>query len=232
MAAPFPPPTHDNSDDPFDTLLTLEDTLYTTAYTLGTTAGSLAGRIEGRIFGLENGFEKFAALGALHGRGVVWASRLPSLATTPSTAKTPTPHSHSASTASPPINGSFLPHLTETPRLTSNTTLLHALTDPLTFSTSNTEEAVADFDDRCKRASAKAKVIERIVGENAPPTSPTPPENTKEVTTNEPPQSKQNLAPTKTPQKPARRANVKVAGQGPKKGDDSIEDFTGSRFLR
>jgi hypothetical protein len=75
--------TQEDLSDPFDTLLTLEDTLYTTAYSLGVSDGAHAGRIEGRIFGLEKGFDKFAELGQLHGRSVVWGARLPSL--TPST---------------------------------------------------------------------------------------------------------------------------------------------------
>ena len=42
---------------------------------------------------------------------------------------------------------------------------LHALAESESLSTENTEEAVADFDDRCKRAHAKAKIIERMAGE-------------------------------------------------------------------
>lgn len=98
-------------------------------------------------------------------------------------------------------------------RLQNNITLLHSLTDPLTFSTDNTEEAVADFDDRFKRAGAKAKVVERIVGENDAASSSKSPDGS-----------------------PARGKSgpVRVAGEGKKerKGDDSIEDFAGSRLLR
>ncbi|KAI4642561.1 uncharacterized protein J4E79_011443 [Alternaria viburni] len=149
-----PPTTRTPSPDPFDALLTLEDTLYTTAYNLGATSGAHAGRIEGRIFGLEKGFEKFASLGELHGRSVVWGSRLPGLT---SNAVSTTKHEEE--------EGKTLPQLKSNERLRNNTTLLHSLTDPLTFDTANTEEGVADFDDRFKRAGAKAKVIERIVGE-------------------------------------------------------------------
>jgi hypothetical protein len=74
----MPSPSADPTD-PFDDLLTLEDTLYTAAYDLGVSDGAHAGRIEGRIFGLEKGFEKFAELGQLHGRSVIWGSRLPGL---------------------------------------------------------------------------------------------------------------------------------------------------------
>jgi hypothetical protein len=81
-----------------------------------------------------------------------------------------------------------------TPRLQSHVSTLHALTDPATFSTLNTEDAVADYDDRFKRAGAKAKIIERIA------TSSTTVDGAHKKTTT--------------------------------KGDDNMEDFSGSRFLR
>ncbi|KAH4053669.1 hypothetical protein HBH49_086900 [Parastagonospora nodorum] len=184
--------TH-SSADPFDmsSLLTLEDTLYTTAYAQGASDGSRAGRIEGRIFGLEKGFEKFAALGELHGRSVVWGAR----ALTTTTAAVEKEQKEGMER---------MPNLSQNQRLVNNVTLLHSLTDPMTFSTENTEEAVADFDDRVKRAGAKAKVIERIVGETG-------------------------KSPDGSPARGKAR-NVKL-NEG-KKGDDSIEDFAGSRLLR
>jgi hypothetical protein len=190
---------HALSDDPFDSLLTLEDTLYTTAYTSGINAGSRAGRIEGRVFGLEQGFEKFATLGELHGRSVVWGARA---------LTSPTPQSTSPSAAGVKegeIGDEQIPtfHPTST-RLLNNITLLHSLTDPETFSTENTEEAVADFDDRVRRAGAKAKVVERIVGEN-----------------------KVAAEGAKSP----KRGTESDKGNA-KKGDDSMEDFAGSRLLR
>ena len=212
--------TRTPSPDPFDALLTLEDTLYTTAYNLGVSDGAHAGRIEGRIFGLEKGFEKFASLGELHGRSVVWGSRLLGLTSN----STPTLNTEQKESVEVGIEekakeeGKTLPPLPNNSRLLNNTTLLHSLTDPLTFDTTNTEEGVADFDDRFKRAGAKAKVIERIVGE-----------------------AESNSASTKSPdgsRSPARGKTgpVRVTGQskagGAKKGDDSIEDFAGSKLLR
>src|SRR5882762_2032425 len=64
-------------DDPFESVLDLEETYYQEGYDLGVADGSRAGQIEGRVFGIEKGFEKFAAMGMLHGRAAVWASRLP-----------------------------------------------------------------------------------------------------------------------------------------------------------
>jgi hypothetical protein len=197
-----------SNSDPFDSVLTLEDDLYTTAYALGAADGSRAGRIEGRIFGLEKGFEKFAALGQLHGRAAVWGARLPP----------PNPNANPNHTF-PNNEGVGVEKESEAPgeqglralggneRLKKHIQMLHALTDPLTFSTLNTEEAVADFDDRFKRAGAKAKIIERIVGETGNAASPD----------------------RESPE--AAAGNIRVSGSKKKKGDDSIEDFVGSRFL-
>ena len=197
------------SDDPFDDLLTLEDTLYTSAHAQGTTDGARAGRIEGRVFGLEKGFEKFAALGELHGRGAVWGSRIAS--STPPTTSTPTtsplnltdPHTENQQTLLPTIANTST-------RLTSNTSLLYHLTDPSTFDTSNNETAVADYDDRFKRAGAKAKVIERIVGETS------------------------SSVNAEQGGEGASVRGVRIEGRkGAKggKGDDNMEDFAGSRLI-
>ncbi|KAJ4341935.1 hypothetical protein N0V95_007091 [Ascochyta clinopodiicola] len=210
--------SHDNDpfDDPFDDLLTLEDTLYTTAHDQGVADGARAGRIEGRIFGLERGFEKFAALGELHGRGSVWGSRIPS---TPIPTSKPQAESISDPTPTPPST-SLPPLPTTSTRLLSNITLLYHLTDPPTFSTANTESSVADFDDRSKRAGAKAKVIERIVGETLTSTV-----------------GSTVASDAKSPERgtgPARGRNVRLEGEGKKggkKGDDSMEDFGGSRLI-
>ncbi|KAL1797180.1 hypothetical protein ACET3X_003786 [Alternaria dauci] len=197
--------------DPFDDILTLEDTLYTAAYDLGASDGAHAGRIEGRIFGLEKGFEKFAELGHLHGRSVIWGSRLPSLVST-------TTANESEKTA-PELKK--LPLLYKNERLKNNTTLLHSLTDPETFDTANTEEAVADFDDRFKRAGAKAKVIKRIVGETDGTVALKSPEGSPA-----PAGGKSKTGPVRV------TGQSKIVGGNAKKGDDSMEDFVGSKLLR
>jgi hypothetical protein len=197
------------SIDPFDALLTLEDTLYTSAYTSGVTDGARAGRIEGRVFGLEKGFEKFAALGELHGRSVVWGAR--ALPTERDERREGTEDGGNNKDGHRNGVEKRLPILADNARLVNNITLLHSLTDPETFSTENTEEAVADFDDRVKRAGAKAKVIERIVGETDGASD------------------KKSLDGS-----PARgKRSVRLEGEKKgKKGDDSMEDFAGSRLLR
>jgi len=137
--------------DPFDDLLTLEDRLHSAAYAQGTADAARQGRIQGRVFGLQNGFDKFVALGQLHGRAVVWGARLPRSSQADQTEERP----------------SKLPVLEPNRRLEKHIQMLHALSDPHTFSTLNTEDAVADFDDRYRRAGAKAKMVERIVAESA-----------------------------------------------------------------
>lgn len=191
--------------DPFDDLLTLEDTLYTTAHSQGIADGARAGRIEGRIFGLEKGFEKFASLGELHGRGAVWGSRIPAPTST-----------GTSQTATEPAK--TLPRIENaSSRLQSNVSLLYHLTDPPTFSTANTEPSVADFDDRHKRAGAKAKVIERIIGETSLARGPADAADS-----------------SKSPERGAPGRNVRLEGEGKrggKKGDYSMEDFGGSRLI-
>ncbi|KAF2636051.1 hypothetical protein P280DRAFT_163472 [Massarina eburnea CBS 473.64] len=217
-------PSQPSELDPFDSLLTLEDTLYTDAYQLGVKDGSRAGRIEGRVFGLEKGFEKFAALGQLHGRAAVWGSRLP--VSTPAVPRlSPIQLDISSSTTSvgetESKGNSALPTLRTNERLMRHIHTLHALTDPPTFSTLNTEDAVADYDDRHKRAGAKVKLIERIVNEFPNPAADQSPASPDEVG-------------REGPASPPKRSGVRVAGKAgevKKKRDDGFEDFEGSRFL-
>lgn len=145
--------------DPFDDLMNLEDKFYSEGYALGESEGSKAGRIEGRVFGLEKGFEKFMEAGRLHGRSLVWAGRFPQQE---GAAKSNETAAH--------ILQSTLPSLSKNPRLEKHIRVLYALSEPASLSTDNTEEAVSDFDDRLKRAHAKIKIIERLVGEDMPST--------------------------------------------------------------
>jgi len=58
-----------------------------------------------------------------------------------------------------------MPSLTDNARLAKHVKVLYALAESESLSTENTEDAVSDFDDRLRRAQAKAKIIERMVGE-------------------------------------------------------------------
>jgi hypothetical protein len=155
--------------DLFDDLLGLEQQFYDEGFQLGQADGAEAGRIEGRVFGLEKGFEKYTENGRLHGKSLVWASRLPKshgpnrgLQDTiiPTNAISPaTSLDAESSTVS-------LPVLQGNPRLEKHIRVLYALTEPASLSTENTEDAANDLDDRLRRAKAKAKIIERLIGEN------------------------------------------------------------------
>lgn len=151
------------TNDPFDDLLNLEDEFYSEGYEQGMADGDRAGRIEGRAFGIEKGFEKFIEAGRLHGKSIVWANRLPQ-------ARQQQPAAGVATSviSSPSEGQQMLPALSSGgARLEKNIVTLHALVEPDTLSTDNTDDAVNDFDDRVKRAQGKARVIERHVGEDA-----------------------------------------------------------------
>lgn len=154
------------ASDPFDDLLGLEDKFYDEGYQLGSTEGAKAGKIEGRVFGLEKGFEKFVEAGRLHGRSVVWAGRLPHGDTPNKPASVAEVQEGEPHTAASVPQGTSLPALTN-PRLEKHIRVLYALSEPASLSTDNTEDAVSDFDDRLKRAHAKVKIIERLVGEDS-----------------------------------------------------------------
>jgi hypothetical protein len=64
-------------DDPFDTLLSLEEQYHAEGLQLGISDGARAGRIEGRLFGLQKGFEKALEMGRLNGKATVLQSRFP-----------------------------------------------------------------------------------------------------------------------------------------------------------
>lgn len=137
-----------SSEDPLDNLLHLENTYYNEGYNLGLADGAHAGRTEGRIFGLEKGLEKFTELGRLQGKSLVWGARLPD--------------EIGLCSGGPelvsPLSGSE--------RLKKHVQRLRDLTDPDTLEIENSEEAVADFDERLKDARSKAGLIEKIVGED------------------------------------------------------------------
>ncbi|TVY33669.1 putative ORAOV1 family protein [Lachnellula occidentalis] len=143
----------------FDEVLALEETFYNDGYQQGKADGVKAGRIEGRTFGLEKGFEKFVESGRLYGKSLVWANRMPQLQESGGADLETTP------TPTPTASSQKLPLLPGNQRLVKHLKVFHALAESDSLSTENSEEAVSDFDDRFKRAQAKAKVIERLVGE-------------------------------------------------------------------
>ncbi|KAK3077322.1 hypothetical protein LTS18_010581 [Coniosporium uncinatum] len=155
------------NEDPFDSLLSLEDDFYEEGYNLGVADGSKAGRIEGRVFGMEKAFEKFLSMGQMNGKAAVWGSRLPQQRDQDNVdaAEIESPRAPSKND-SVTVNKNELPLLGNNSRLAKHIQTLHALAEPESLSTQNNEEAVSDFDDRFKRAVAKAKVIENIMHES------------------------------------------------------------------
>lgn len=174
-------------DDLFEPLFNLEDQFYKEGYQLGVADGTRDGRVEGRAFGIEKGFEKFLEMGRLHGRSIVWSSRMRMESHRDS-------HSHDSkgdrdtSSLSSQVEGApktkiasnnnestlftTLPPFPDNPRLEKHIHTLMNLTDPAQFSFENNEDAVSDFDDRLKRARAKVKIIEKIVHEATPEEGP------------------------------------------------------------
>ena len=166
----------DAEPDPFDDLLSLEDKFYKEGYDLGVSDGERAGRVEGRLFGLEKGFEKYAAMGKLHGRAIIWAGRLPEIksqvdaeskggAKKSTTTNTEQSGQEEFAWKGPSYKAHSLP---DNPRLESHIRTLYALTEPGSLSTANSEDSVSDFDDRLKRAEGKIKIIEKLTGEVVP----------------------------------------------------------------
>ncbi|TGO27981.1 hypothetical protein BPAE_0034g00610 [Botrytis paeoniae] len=152
--------------DPFEDILNLEEEFYSTGYNQGLSEGITAGRIEGRTFGLEKGFEKYVEMGRLHGKSIVWANRTPSFQKSKiSTVSSPELEQESQKKEGERSHDLKLSELAKNERLAKHVKVFHALAEAESLSTENSEEAVGDFDDRYKRAVAKAKIIEKMVGE-------------------------------------------------------------------
>ena len=166
----------DADSDPFDDLLSLEDKFYKEGYDLGVSDGERAGRVEGRLFGLEKGFEKYAAMGKLHGRAIIWAGRLPEIESKDDVGSKGGEEkgarisidtlSTQGGQDEPASKGAYKAHsLPTNPRLEGHIRTLYALTEPGSLSTENSEDSVSDFDDRLKRAQGKMKILEKLTGE-------------------------------------------------------------------
>lgn len=152
----------------FEDVIALEEKFYDTGFQQGLDDGSKAGRIEGRLFGLEKGFEKYVESGRLYGRAIIWGNRIATNTIVSESESTKTTSENlqialEAESKKPQV--SRLPPFPSNARLVKHVQVLHALAESESLSTENTEEAVSDFDDRLKRAQAKAKIIERMVGE-------------------------------------------------------------------
>ena len=171
-------------EDPFDTVQNLERQFYNEGYALGLEDGTKAGLLEGRFFGLEKGFDKFVEMGKLRGRSIVWSSRLSSTGphdlsisippdTSPSTLQEEAGHLGSPDETSKEqgTRGAATTYrLLQFPygvRLGKHLHTFHALSEPESLDTHNSEDAVSEYDERLKRAKTKAKIIEKLIGEES-----------------------------------------------------------------
>ena len=158
-------------EDLFDDLLNLEDNYYRDGYHLGVEDGSRTGRIEGRTFGLEKGFEKFFEMGRLAGKAEILEARVHTTSPRSAISSTSDPRRSTSTTTELDDHGEephvIVRHLPANERMRKHITTLSALTELASLSTENNEDAVSDFDDRLKRAQAKAKVIDNIIGERS-----------------------------------------------------------------
>lgn len=147
------------SDDPFDDLLELEDEFFKEGYDAGVADSAYAGLIEGKVFGIEKGYEKALELGRLHGHALVWKRRMEdsqSDHTERTGGKTSQPD-----TSTTPV----LPPLLENARLRKHIDALLALSDPSQLPKDNSDDAVADMDDRIAKSRSRVKMISGLVGE-------------------------------------------------------------------
>jgi hypothetical protein len=162
-------------EDSFESLLNLEDHYYQEGYDLGEADGAHAGLVEGKLFGVEKGFEKAMSMGRLSGRADVWRRRFRSPTVPSQPVQIPSPlteniSSHparigSASNTSAVTPASSLPPFSANARVGKHIENLSATTDSTSLSSRNTDEAVADVDERLAKAMAKAKVITNIIAE-------------------------------------------------------------------
>lgn len=184
---------NDLTDDlDFDTLLSLESTFYETGYTQGHQDGLRQSQFESRVFGVEQGYLKGVAMGRMVARARLWKARLEVVRqqegrplqnrpqrsslyegsgsdTTSEVAETIAKASNAADDDKEALDLS-LPPLQANERLQKtlekHVEKLLVYVDPSTLSPANTDDDVADYDDRLKKAQAKMKVIERLVGED------------------------------------------------------------------
>jgi len=152
------PERPDELDLDLDCLLNLEDDFYTSGHTQGLQDGLRQSRFESRVFGVEQGFLKGIVMGRLQARAKLWSARL----RVPQEKDTLGAADLDESKTLPPLKAQE--RLQKT--LEKHVERLLVYVDPSTLSPANTDDEVAEFDDRLKKALAKVKVIERMIGES------------------------------------------------------------------
>ena len=162
------------SDDVLDSVLNLEEASYQAGFDEGKADGAEAGWAEGIGFGIEKGYEKALEMGKLHGRALMLNACLADPVLISNDAEDQAPIAPAVATThddskredddtAPKMPD--LPTLPANPRLKKHVETLLKLTEPQTLSTDNSDEAVDQFDDRMKKAVAKAKIIDKLIAE-------------------------------------------------------------------
>ena len=150
--------------DVFDHLLDLEKQFYQEGYDLGLEDGVQAGLTEGKVFGIEKAFEKAVEMGKLHGRARVWQERLPGRNQPRATGDAESQNNPSTALQLRTFASNVDP-LPTNARLERHIESLLISTDKSTLSSKNSDEAVAAFDERMTKATARSKVISNILNE-------------------------------------------------------------------
>lgn len=150
--------------DAFEDLLDLEKKFYQEGYELGLEDGRQAGLTEGKVFGIEKGFEKALEMGRLHGRARVWQARL-SGRDHRRDRDDIEGQNHPTGALQLENLASHIDYLPKNTRLEKHIESLLSATNYTTLSSKNTDGAVADFDERMTRATARGKVISNILNE-------------------------------------------------------------------
>lgn len=115
--------------------MNLEEQYFAEGHALGLADGKKSGRAEGRQFGMEKGFQKFAELGRLNGRSTVLS-----------------------------VDAQSTAKHTSSDRLQKHLVKLSELTEIESLPTENSEDGVAEVDDRLREANAKASLVSKLSG--------------------------------------------------------------------
>lgn len=143
----------DNLDLDLDSLLNLEESFYDEGYAQGHADGLRQSAFESRVFGVEQGFQKAIVMGSLHARARIWSARIKQNASEGELAR------------AGDVKG--LPVVKANERLQRNIENLLKYTEPTTLSSANTDDDVADYDFRLRKALDIVKIIERTIGERS-----------------------------------------------------------------
>ena len=134
------------ADDIFEDLYGIEDEFYEQGFKQGLEDGVRQSRVEARIFGIEKGFEKALQFGKVRARALKWQQDLSDQDPIQADGRDPSKRSSA------------------TDRIQKHIESLIRLVDTETLSLANDDDAVAEFDDRLKKAQSKITVIERLLG--------------------------------------------------------------------